>query len=49
MRFAVGFAIMVAMVGVFAIAVGSHVADEIDRLWGGVTSNLEGVFRNANR
>lgn len=40
MRFAVGFAIMVAMVGVFAIAVGAHVADEIDRLWSNVNEKL---------
>jgi len=40
MRFAIGFAMCVAIVAVWVIAVGSHVADEVDRLWGGVSEKL---------
>jgi hypothetical protein len=45
MRFAVGFAIIVAMVGVFAIAIAAHAADEIDRLWSGVNEKLGRAFK----
>lgn len=45
MRFAVAFALTVAVVGVVGILVAHEYATQLDRLWAGVTEKLGRAMR----